>query len=91
MIDTIESFRDMASGMVDLYISSVSNRMKEVMKVLTVFAAIFIPLTFLAGVYGMNFDFMPELRFRYSYFILWLFFIGIAAVMLFFFRKKEWL
>jgi magnesium transporter len=61
VIDTVESYRDMISGMVDIYLSSISNKMNEVMKVLTIFASIFIPLTFVAGVYGMNFEFMPEL------------------------------
>ena len=64
VIDTIETFRDMLSGMLDIYLSSVSNRMNEVMKVLTIIATIFIPLTFLAGVYGMNFKYMPELEWR---------------------------
>lgn len=91
VIDTIETFRDMVSGMVDIYLSSVSNRMNEVMKVLTIFAAIFIPLTFMAGVYGMNFEFMPELKWKWGYFAL----LGLMAVvgfgMLFHFRRKKWI
>ena len=71
VIDNIETFRDMLSGMLDIYLSSVSNRMNEVMKVLTIIATIFIPLTFLAGVYGMNFKFMPELEWRWGYFLVW--------------------
>ena len=67
--DIIESFRDILSGMLDLYLSTVSNRMNEVMKMLTIMATIFIPLTFIAGIYGMNFEFMPELRMKYGYFI----------------------
>ncbi|MFH1662433.1 MAG: magnesium/cobalt transporter CorA, partial [Chloroflexota bacterium] len=67
VIDTIESFRDTITGMLDIYLSSVSNRMNEVMKVLTIFAAIFIPLTFIAGIYGMNFSFMPELSWHWGY------------------------
>ena len=62
VIDSVEIYQDILSGMTDLYLSSVSNRMNEVMKVLTIFASIFIPLTFIAGIYGMNFDFMPELK-----------------------------
>jgi len=67
VIDTIEIFHDMLSGLLDLYISSVSNKMNEIMKVLTIIATIFIPLTFIAGVYGMNFRYMPELEWRYGY------------------------
>jgi len=91
VIDTVESYRDMVSGMLDIYLSSVSNRMNEVMKVLTVIATIFIPLTFIAGVYGMNFEFMPELGWKWSYPLLWLFMIGVAILMIFYFRKKRWL
>ena len=68
VIDTIETYRDMVSGMLDVFLSSVSNKMNEVMKVLTIFAAIFIPLTFIAGIYGMNFEIMPELKWRWGYF-----------------------
>jgi len=75
--DTIESFRDILSGMLDLYLSTVSNRMNEVMKMLTIMATIFIPLTFIAGIYGMNFEFMPELRMKYGYFIV----LGVMAAM----------
>ena len=67
VIDSIEAFRDILSSMVDVYLSSVSNRMNDIMKVLTIIATIFIPLTFIAGVYGMNFDYMPELRWRWGY------------------------
>lgn len=96
-IDTIETFRDMISGMLDIYLSSVSNRMNEVMKVLTIFAAIFIPLTFIAGLYGMNFNVekspynMPELNWYFGYpMALGLMaFVGVA--MLIFFRRKKWL
>lgn len=68
MLDAIETFRDTPSGMLDIYLSSISNRMNEVMKVLTTIATIFIPLTFIAGIYGMNFKFMPELGLRWGYF-----------------------
>jgi magnesium transporter len=91
IIDSIETYRDMLSGMLDIYLSSVSNRMNQVMKVLTIIATIFMPLTFLAGVYGMNFKHMPEIGWPWSYPILWLVMLGVAGVMLFFFKKKNWL
>ncbi|MCL7412417.1 MAG: magnesium/cobalt transporter CorA [ANME-2 cluster archaeon] len=91
IIDTIETFRDMLSGMLDIYLSSVSNRMNEVMKVLTIIATIFIPLTFIAGVYGMNFEYMPELGWQWSYPLLWVVFIGIGVSMSMFFKRKRWL
>jgi magnesium transporter len=91
VIDTMDSYRDLINGMLDIYLSSVSNRMNEIMKVLTVFATIFIPLTFLVGIYGMNFDFMPELHWKWSYPILWGCFFLIPAVLLIWFRKKKWL
>jgi len=91
VIESVETFRDLASGLTDMYISMVSNKMNEVMKVLTVCASIFIPLTFIAGIYGMNFDYMPELKWKYSYFVL----LGIMAftivAMLTFFKRKKWL
>ena len=91
VIDTVESFRDMVSGMLDVYLSSVSNKMNEVMKVLTIFAVIFIPLTFIAGIYGMNFEFMPELKWRMGYFLALIVMASIAGIMLFRFKKKGWL
>jgi magnesium transporter len=91
IIDTIESFRDMTSGMLDIYLSSVSNRMNEIMKVLTIIATIFIPLTFIAGVYGMNFKFMPELGWRYGYLVIWGVMIAAAAAMLVYFKRRKWL
>jgi magnesium transporter len=91
VIDTMETFRDMISGMLDIYLSSVSNRMNEVMKVLTIIATIFIPLTLIAGVYGMNFRYMPELEWPWGYPMVWLVMLGIAVVMLVYFRKKRWL
>jgi len=90
-IDTIESFRDILSGLQDLYLSIISNRMNEVMKVLTVIATIFIPVTFVAGIYGMNFQHMPELGWRWGYPLFWIVTIVIVAGMLFFFRKRRWL
>lgn len=92
VIDTIESFRDMVSGMLDIYLSSVSNRMNEVMKVLTIIATIFIPLTFIVGIYGMNFENMPELRWHWAYpEVFWLAIIVIAGFMAFYFKRKKWL
>ena len=90
VIDTIESFRDIISGMMDLYLSTVSNKMNEVMKVLTIIATIFIPLTFVAGIYGMNFKFMPELEWKWSYLVLWILLIVIFCGMIFYFRRKKW-
>lgn len=91
VIDTVESSRDMLSGMLDIYLSSISNRMNEVMKVLTIFAAIFIPLTFIAGVYGMNFAFMPELAWHWGYPVVIIVMALVAVVLLFYFRRKKWL
>ncbi|WP_321369004.1 magnesium/cobalt transporter CorA [uncultured Desulfuromusa sp.] len=89
-LDTVENFRDTASGLVDLYVSSVSQRMNEVMQILTIMASIFIPLTFIAGIYGMNFELMPELKWRYGYPLA----LGVMAVcgvgMLWFFKRKKW-
>jgi len=91
IIEAIESYRDLIAGMLDIYLSSVSNKMNETMKVLTVFASIFIPLTFIAGVYGMNFEYMPELKWRWGYPVLWFIFIGVSVFLLRFFKKKKWL
>jgi magnesium transporter len=90
IIDTIETYRDMVSGMLDVYLSSVSNRMNEVMKVLTVIATLFIPLTFIAGIYGMNFKFMPELEWHWGYPLVWAIMIVIGVLMLFYFKKNRW-
>jgi len=91
VIETIETFRDMVSGMLDIYLSSVSNKMNEVMKVLTVIATIFIPLTFIVGVYGMNFKYMPELEWSWGYFAIWGVIVVVALGMLTYFGKKKWL
>ena len=91
VIDTIETCRDLVSGMHDMYLSAVSNRMNEIMKVLTIIATIFIPLTFIAGIYGMNFENMPELSWRWSYPVLWSVLIAVGAAMVMYFRKKKWL
>jgi magnesium transporter len=89
--DAIDTYRDMMTGLLDIYNSTISNRMNEIMKVLTVFATIFIPLTFLTGIYGMNFAYMPELGWRWSYPLLWMCFLLIAVVLLVYFKKKRWL
>lgn len=91
IIDTIEAFREMLSSMLDIYLSSISNKTNEVMKVLTIIATIFIPLTFIAGVYGMNFKYMPELEWQWGYFSVWVVMIFVAVAMLFYIRKKDWL
>jgi magnesium transporter len=91
VIETVETFRDMLSGLHDTYLSSISNKMNEIMKVLTMFASIFIPLTFIAGVYGMNFHFMPELNWRWGYLGVWGIIITVGISMLFFFKRKKWL
>ncbi len=91
VIDTIETYRDMLAAMLDVYISSVSNRLNEVMKVLTIIATIFMPLTFIAGVYGMNFKYMPELEWRLGYPLVLGIMIGLGLAMLWYFRKKKWL
>lgn len=89
--EAIDTYRDMLSDQLNLYNSVISNRMNDIMKVLTIFAAIFIPLTFIAGIYGTNFEYLPELHFKYSYFVFWGVIIIVAAVMLLFFKKKKWL
>jgi magnesium transporter len=91
IIESLESYRELIAGMLDIYLSSVSNKMNETMKFLTVFASIFIPLTFIAGVYGMNFEYMPELKWRWSYPVLWGVFIGTAVSLLIYFKNKKWL
>jgi magnesium transporter len=91
VIDTIETFRDMVSGMLDIYLSGMSMRLNEVMKVLTLIATIFIPLTFIVGIYGMNFDYMPELSWRYGYAAIWCVMLGVTIGMLIYFRKKRWI
>ena len=91
VVDVVETYRDTISGMLDIYLSNVSNRMNEVMKVLTIIATIFIPLTFLVGVYGMNFRHMPELDWPWAYPALWAIMIGVAVAMLAYFRRRQWL
>ncbi|MEQ8169023.1 MAG: magnesium/cobalt transporter CorA [Candidatus Eremiobacterota bacterium] len=91
VIDTIETFRDIVSGMLDIYLSSISNKMNEIMKVLTIMSTIFIPLTFLAGIYGMNFEFMPELKWHWGYPGIWFIMIFISIIMLINFRFRKWI
>lgn len=90
IIDNLELLRETASGMVDIYLSSVSNKTNEVMKLLTTIATIFIPLTFIVGIYGMNFKNMPELKFQYGYHAVMLFMFVIALLMGYYFKKKKW-
>ncbi len=89
--DSLESYRERIAAMQDIYLSSLSNKMNETMKVLTIFASIFIPLTFIAGIYGMNFEYMPELKWHWAYPSLWLLFLIITVVLLIFFKRKKWL
>lgn len=90
-VDTVEIFRDMLSNMLDIYLSSLTNRMNEVMKTLTIIATIFIPMTFIASVYGMNFRFMPELIWHWGYYGALGMMAAVAAVMLLYFRRKKWI
>lgn len=91
VIDSVDIYREMLSGMLDLYLSSVSNRLNEVMKVLTVISLVFMPLTFIAGVYGMNFKFMPELEWHWGYPFALLLMAGIAVLMVLYFKRKRWI
>ncbi|MCP1662257.1 MAG: magnesium and cobalt transport protein CorA [Methanocalculus sp. MSAO_Arc1] len=91
VIDAVETLRDLTAGMLDLYLSTISYRMNEVMKVLTIIATIFIPLTFIAGVYGMNFAYMPELELTIGYPATLLLMFAVSIMMLFYFRKKRWI
>lgn len=90
-IDTIESFRDIASGLLDVYLSNISQRLNEIMKVLTVVSTIFVPMTFIASLYGMNFQYMPELQWPWGYPFALSIMICTALAMLFFFRRKKWI
>ena len=90
IIDTVELYREMLSETLDLHLSSVSNGLNQVMKVLTIIATIFIPLTFLAGVYGMNFKYMPELEWRWGYPLIWAVMVGVGVYMLVVFKRKKW-
>lgn len=91
VMDSLDSFRDRVSDMHDIYLSNISNKMNETIKILTIFTSIFIPLTFVAGVYGMNFEYMPELKWRWGYPAIWVIFIFLGIGMFIFFRKKKWI
>jgi magnesium transporter len=91
IIETLDSLRDLTSSMMDLYLSSVSLKLNEIMKVLTIFSALFIPLTFFAGVYGMNFKYLPELEWRWGYAVFWAICITATILMLYYFKRKKWM
>lgn len=91
IIDTVETYRDLLGGIMDIYLSTNSNRMNEVMKVLTIMSSIFIPVTFIAGVYGMNFEFMPELKSPYGYIATWIAMLVVMGGMVMYFKKKKWI
>jgi len=91
VIDTIESLRDVVASLIDLFMSATSNRMNEIMKVLTIVGALFIPLTFIAGIYGMNFEHMPELSWRWGYAAVWAVMVAVLVGMLAFFHRRRWL
>lgn len=91
IIDIVETYREVGTGLTETYMSSMSNRLNEVMKVLTIITTIFVPLTFLAGVYGMNFEYMPEIPMRYAYAIFWGVCLVVAGVMVYLFRRRGWL
>ena len=86
-----ETYRDMLASMMDIYLSSLSIRLNEVMKVLTIIATIFMPLTFNVGIYGMNFEFMPELKWKWGYFLIWGVMIAVTATIFLFIKRKKWI
>lgn len=90
LIDTVDTYKDLISGLLDVHINAMNNKLNEVIKVLTVISTIFIPLTFIVGVYGMNFRFMPELQWEYGYYGVWIIMIAVTFGMLGFFRYKKW-
>ncbi|GAB1428239.1 magnesium/cobalt transporter CorA [Aminivibrio sp.] len=90
IIDMVETFRDILGGIHDTYLSGVSNRMNEIMKVLTIISTIFIPMTFIAGVYGMNFLYMPELQWPWGYYLIWAIMLSIALTLIVFFKRRRW-
>ncbi|HZJ19420.1 MAG TPA: magnesium/cobalt transporter CorA [Pricia sp.] len=89
--ESIQIYREMSMSLMEMYMSNMSNKMNEVMKVLTIMASIFIPLTFIAGIYGMNFDHMPELHYEYGYYVVWGVMILLFVGMMIYFRRKHWL
>lgn len=90
LIDSLETYRDLTTGLTDIYINTQNSRLNEVIRLLTIISTIFIPLTFIVGVYGMNFEHFPELEWRYGYFAVWVIMITIAAGMIGFFKYKKW-
>ena len=90
IVDSVETYQDILSNMLDTYLSGVSNKTNDTMKVLTIISTIFIPITFLAGIYGMNFNVMPELRFKYGYPLFWVISLVIAGCMILYFHRKKW-
>lgn len=90
LIDSLDTYKDLTSSLIDIHINAMNTRMNEVMKVLTVISTIFMPLTFIVGVYGMNFDFMPELKWQWGYYGVWVVMLAIVVAMLLFFRRKKW-
>ncbi|GGH38072.1 magnesium/cobalt transporter CorA [Dyadobacter endophyticus] len=91
VLDTIDSYRELVASLVDVHLSTISNRMNQVMKTLTIFSAVFMPLTFIVGVYGMNFEFMPELKEPYGYYYVWGLMVAVTVGMIFYFRTKKWM
>lgn len=91
IIDTVETYRDLLSGIMDIYLSTNANKMNEVMKVLTIMSSIFIPVTFIVGVYGMNFEYMPELKSHYGYAAVWFLMLSVMGGLVFYFKKKKWM
>lgn len=91
VLDTTENYRETVAALIDLYLSSISNKTNDVVKVLTMISTIFMPLSFIAGVYGMNFDYMPELRVWWAYPVLLLVMVAVAGSLIYFFRRKKWL
>ena len=86
-----ESTRDLAGSTIETHLALVNNRMNEVMKILTIMSSIFIPLSFIAGIYGMNFEFMPELSWRYGYVMVWCIFLIVGGGLVLFFRRRRWI
>lgn len=91
VLDTIDSYRELVASLVDVHLSTISNRMNQVMKTLTIFSAVFMPLTFIVGVYGMNFEFMPELKEPYGYYYVWGLMAAVTIGMIFYFKTKKWM
>ncbi|MGG7663132.1 magnesium/cobalt transporter CorA [Dyadobacter sp. BHUBP1] len=91
VLDTIDSYRELVASLVDVHLSTISNRMNQVMKTLTIFSAVFMPLTFIVGVYGMNFEFMPELKDPNGYYYVWGLMVAVTIGMIFYFKTKKWM